>query len=27
VLAREGEKLAPEVAVTHDVPVALGEGI
>src|SRR5438045_3628485 len=26
VLAREGEKLAPEVAVTHDVPVALGEG-
>jgi sulfate transport system ATP-binding protein len=27
VLAREGDKLAPEVAVTHDVPVALGEGI
>jgi len=27
VLAREGEKLPPEVAVTHDVPVALGEGI
>ena len=27
VLAHEGEKLAPEVAVTHDVPVALGEGI
>src|SRR5690349_22754774 len=27
VLAREGEKLAPEVAVTHDAPVALGEGI
>jgi len=27
VLAREGEKLTPEVAVTHDVPVALGEGI
>src|SRR6266403_1847283 len=27
VLAREGEELAPEVAVTHDVPVALGEGI
>src|SRR5256886_12555388 len=26
-LAREGEKLAPEVAVTHDVPVTLGEGI
>src|SRR5207249_4820420 len=27
VLAREGEKLAPEVAVTHDVPLTLGEGI
>src|SRR6266699_6443061 len=27
VLAREGDRLAPEVAVTHDVPVALGEGI
>ena len=27
VLAREGDKLAPEVAVAHDVPVALGEGI
>jgi len=27
VLAREGEKLPPEVAVAHDVPVALGEGI
>ena len=27
VLAHEGERLAPEVAVTHDVPVALGEGI
>ena len=27
VLASEGEKLMPEVAVTHDVPVALGEGI
>ncbi len=27
VLAREGEQLAPEVAVPHDVPVALGEGI
>src|ERR1041385_4939504 len=27
VLAREGDRLAPEVAVTHDAPVALGEGI
>ncbi len=27
VLAREGERLAPEVAVTHDLQVALGEGI
>src|SRR6266704_2516435 len=27
VLAREGDKPAPEEAVTHDVPVALGEGI
>ena len=27
VLAREGDKLAPEVAVTHDAPLALGEGI
>src|SRR5204863_3231032 len=27
VLARGGEKLAPEVAVTHDVPQTLGEGI
>src|ERR1051325_6545877 len=27
VLAREGDRLAPEVAITHDVPVALGEGI
>ena len=27
VLAREGEKLAPEVAVTHDVPLTHGEGI
>jgi sulfate/thiosulfate transport system ATP-binding protein len=27
VLASEGETLAPEVATTHEVPVALGEGI
>ena len=27
VLAREDERLAPEVGVTHDAPVALGEGI
>jgi hypothetical protein len=27
VLAREGDKLSPEVAATHDVPLTPGEGI